>query len=88
MLPTLLHNYPLWSSVIAVVITQLTKVFWNYRIHGTWNWNWLIQTGSMPSGHTAAVTSLATAIGIQEGWGSPLFAITAVLAFIVMYDAA
>jgi len=63
-------------------------VFWNYRIHGTWNWNWLIQTGSMPSGHTAAVTSLATAIGIQEGWGSPLFAITAVLAFIVMYDAA
>src|SRR5690606_41690491 len=42
----------------------------------------------MPSGHTAAVTSLATAIGIQEGWGSPLFAITAVLAFIVVYDAA
>jgi uncharacterized protein len=87
MLPKILLNYPLWASVIAVFVTQLTKVFWNYRVNGTLNWNWLIQTGSMPSGHTAAVTSLATAIGIQEGWGSPLFAITVILAFIVMYDA-
>lgn len=88
MLPTLFSNYPLWTSVIAVVFVQVFKLLWNYVIHGKWDWNWLIQTGSMPSGHTAAVTSLATAVGIQEGWGSPLFAVTVIFAFIVMYDAA
>ena len=88
MLPALFSNYPLWASVIAVAFTQISKVFWNYMVYGRWDWNWLIQTGSMPSGHTAAVTSLATAVGIQEGWGSPLFAVTCILAFIVMYDAA
>jgi len=41
----------------------------------------------MPSSHTAMVGSLATALGMQYGLDSPYFAIAAVLAFIVMYDA-
>ena len=41
----------------------------------------------MPSSHTAIVTSVATATGLQCGWDSPLFAIAAVLAMIVMHDA-
>jgi hypothetical protein len=42
----------------------------------------------MPSSHSALVTGLATATGRQVGVASPLFAITVVLASIVMYDAA
>ena len=41
----------------------------------------------MPSSHTALVCSLATVMAIQYGLDSPYFAIAAVLAFIVMYDA-
>ena len=42
----------------------------------------------MPSSHSALVTSLATAIGRQEGMGSPIFAASVIFASIVMYDAA
>lgn len=42
----------------------------------------------MPSSHSALVTSLATATGRVAGVDSILFAITFVLASIVMYDAA
>ncbi|PTM57743.1 divergent PAP2 family protein [Desmospora activa] len=83
----LLNNYPLWASLTALTLAQFLKVPWNYTITRRWDWNWLFNTGGMPSGHTAAVTSLATAIGIWEGFGSPLFAITTILALIVMYDA-
>jgi len=44
--------------------------------------------GGMPSSHTACISSLATSIGVVEGFGSPVFALAAVFCFIVMYDAA
>lgn len=84
---SLFNNYPLWASVTAIILAQLLKTLGFYIINRTWNWRWLAQPGGMPSGHTAAVTSLATAIGIWEGLDSPLFAVTIVLAIIVMYDA-
>lgn len=42
----------------------------------------------MPSSHSAFVTSLATGVGLVEGFDSTLFALAAVFALIVMYDAA
>ena len=47
----------------------------------------LFSTGGMPSSHSALVTSLATTTGLQFGFGSGYFAISCVLALIVMYDA-
>ena len=44
--------------------------------------------GGMPSSHSAIVGALATAIGLQCGWDSPVFATATVLAVIVMHDAA
>ena len=41
----------------------------------------------MPSSHSAAVTSVATAVGLEIGFDSPTFAVAAMLAGIVMYDA-
>ena len=41
----------------------------------------------MPSSHSAMVCACATGVGFSEGLDDPLFAIAAVLAFIVMYDA-
>ena len=47
----------------------------------------LFGTGGMPSSHSASVCALATACCIREGFGSPAFGISVVLAFIVMRDA-
>lgn len=46
------------------------------------------ETGGMPSSHASTVASLATAVGITHGFSSTMFAITAILAVIVMHDAA
>ncbi|SDX21503.1 hypothetical protein SAMN05444487_11225 [Marininema mesophilum] len=87
MVNSVFENYPLWASLIAITLAQLLKVPWNFMVTRQWNWSWVLNTGGMPSGHTAAVTSLATSIGIWYGFASPLFAITTILALIVMYDA-
>ncbi len=42
----------------------------------------------MPSTHSALSVSVAVSIGFWEGWDSPLFALAAILAIIVMADAA
>lgn len=47
----------------------------------------MTSTGGMPSSHSAAVTSLATGIGFETGLNSPTFAVAAMFAGIVMYDA-
>ena len=41
----------------------------------------------MPSSHSAVVVGLATLIGKYEGVGTPLFALSFIVAFVVMYDA-
>ena len=47
----------------------------------------MTSTGSMPSSHSAAVTSLTTAIAFETGLDSPIFAISAIFGVIVMFDA-
>ncbi|XP_038703392.1 uncharacterized membrane protein YuiD isoform X2 [Tripterygium wilfordii] len=41
----------------------------------------------MPSSHSATVTALAFAVGLQEGFGGSVFAIALIFACVVMYDA-
>lgn len=47
----------------------------------------LLLSGGMPSGHSATVVALTTSIGLMEGINTAVFAISSVLAAIVMYDA-
>ena len=48
----------------------------------------LVSSGGMPSSHSALVSALATSVAIIYGLGSVAFAISVILALIVMYDAA
>ena len=41
----------------------------------------------MPSSHSAVATAMATMIGKYEGVGTPIFALSFLFAFVVMYDA-
>ena len=50
-------------------------------------WERLFGDGGMPSSHSATVTSAAVTAGLWCGWDSPVFAVSAILALIVMHDA-
>ena len=41
----------------------------------------------MPSSHSAVVTSLATLMGKYQGVDTPIFAVSFIVALVVMYDA-
>jgi len=47
----------------------------------------LYLSGNMPSAHSATVMALSTVVLLRDGIGSGLFAVAALLAGIVMYDA-
>lgn len=74
-------------ALSAIVIAQLIKLPLYILKTGTWEWRRLIETGGMPSSHSAAVTALATYIGLSEGFSSLYFAISTIFGLIVMYDA-
>ncbi|MEZ4732517.1 MAG: divergent PAP2 family protein [Caldilineaceae bacterium] len=80
-------NIALWVPVSIALLVQLFKVIWEWTRTGKLDLRVLSRSGGMPSSHTALVGSLATVLGMQYGLDSPYFAIAAILAFIVMYDA-
>ena len=73
---------PLAAGLIAQLIKFLIKA--NQQKFKFKN---LLAYSGMPSGHSAMVVSLAAIIGFQEDWQSPLFAISIILAIIVIRDA-
>lgn len=72
----------------ACFLAQALKVFWAAVYHRKVDPKLLTTTGGMPSSHSALVAALAVAIGETQGWQGGEFAIAAVVAIIVMYDAA
>lgn len=67
---------------------QLFKVIWDLVETRKFNFKRILGAGGMPSSHTGVVTSLAAMIGKSQGLNSPIFALSVIFAFIVMYDAA
>lgn len=84
----LLRNPVLLAAAGAWFLAQVIKVPIERARTGKTNWALLTSTGGMPSSHAALVWSLTTAIGLQEGFSSAVFAISIVMAMIVSYDAA
>ena len=86
-LADLLGNGWLWTALLASTTAQVLKVLLILFIERRWRPEAFMETGGMPSSHSAMVTALATGVAITQGMGSPLFAAAAVFALIVMYDA-
>jgi uncharacterized protein len=84
----LFDNRILVASFIAWAIAQLTKTIYELIRYRELRLNRLVSSGGMPSSHSALVMGLATATGRIAGFESAAFAISLVLAVIVMYDAA
>ena len=68
-----------WAQLIKTVIHAIvTKKF---------DWTRLVGDGGMPSGHSATVSSLATAASLVYGAGSFQFAMAVIFAIVVCKDA-
>ena len=84
----ILDNRILLVAIAACLIAQVLKLIIDTIQNGKVTAKVLTTTGGMPSAHSALVTALATGVGQSLGWKSAEFAIAAIFAIIVMYDAA
>jgi len=83
----LLSVYPLTAAVTAVSIGQVYKVLRAWVQDGTFHLELLKSSGGMPSCHSALMTALTLAFGIQDGWSSTGFMICLTISFVILYDA-
>lgn len=75
------------AGFLGYFLAQLAKmVIYSVKDHKL-SWREFFKSGGMPSSHSAVVVALATVIGIDAGFGTPLFALAAWFAIIVIYDA-
>ncbi|MDX2100524.1 MAG: divergent PAP2 family protein [Leptolyngbyaceae cyanobacterium bins.59] len=82
------HNQVLIIAITASLVAQSIKLVVDVVKNHKLNLRILVDTGGMPSSHSALVTALATGVGQTMGWSSTEFAIACLFAAIVMYDAA
>ena len=80
-------NYVLVTAISASLTAQLIKVLLNLFIFHRFIAERMWGAGGMPSSHSATVCALAASSAAVYGPGSGQFAIAAIVAFIVMYDA-
>lgn len=83
----LLSNEVLICSVAGWIVAQVLKTIIDFAINKDFSVERLVGSGGMPSSHSATVCSLTTAAGLCYGIDSFQFAISFVLASVVMYDA-
>lgn len=78
--------------LVVVIIAWFVAQGSKYLVHAVKTRNMssfrqMYLSGNMPSSHSATTVSLATLIGFTEGVGSAIFAVAALFAAVVMYDA-
>ena len=76
------------TCILAWFIAQLLKVIFTVIKDRKIDFTRFVGSGGFPSSHSSLVTSLSTAVGLIDGFDSTGFAVTVVLALVVMYDAA
>ncbi|MDE7017627.1 MAG: divergent PAP2 family protein [Lachnospiraceae bacterium] len=83
----LVQNPVLVAGVMGWFVAQVLKTIIHLLITKEFVWERMVGSGGMPSSHSATVCALATATGIQYGSESFAFAISVIMAIIVMHDA-
>lgn len=76
------------AITLAWFIAQAIKVFRDYLRNRKLNFKSFLDTGGMPSSHSASVASLSTVVALYYGIFSVPFLITIVFTLITMFDAA
>lgn len=82
-----IQNKTLWTVVSSGMVAQGIKVIRGLLRREKFSFSWIVDTGGMPSSHSAAVISFAICMGKEEGFSSPFFALGVLFALITMFDA-
>ena len=86
-LKELIANYILLVPIFAWFVSQLFKFTIRSVVERRFCIERLFGDGGLPSGHSATVTALACMCGWCCGFGSAMFAVSTMLAIVVMHDA-
>ncbi len=84
----LIHNQVVIAALLGWMLGQFLKFPFEYLLNKRWNWGIIFSSGGLPSSHSSLVTAVTLTIGLQEGFGSAIFALSAAIAMVVIYDAA
>ena len=76
------------AATTGTVLAQLFKFIGFMVVKKRINYRLLVETGGMPSSHSATVSGMSTSVGLITGFESVLYAVALCLALVVMYDAA
>ena len=72
---SILDNAVLAWGLAACGLAQVSKLLFELIFKQRWRPSVLIETGGMPSSHSALVTGTASGVGLQLGFDDPLFAL-------------
>lgn len=81
------QNKYIYIPLLTWFCIQTFKVLYDLVTTKKFNFKRIIGAGGMPSSHSAVVMALAILVGKDQGFGSSIFAISLIFAFVVMYDA-
>ncbi len=84
----LVHNDTLIVAIVAWALAQGSKLLIILLRERRLDLPNFMSAGGMPSSHSAVVVALATRVGMNDGVASTTFAIAAIFAGVVLYDAA
>lgn len=79
----LILNLSIFSWALAQVLKFVVVLISRHEL----DWRYIWTGGGMPSSHSSFVCACASSVGYMYGVSSPLFAVAAVVAIVVMYDA-
>ncbi|WP_196158869.1 divergent PAP2 family protein [Reinekea sp. G2M2-21] len=82
-----LFSYPLMAAVVGNLAAQTAKGVVQAITHRSISPDVIFASGGMPSSHSSTVAALTMAIGLHEGFGSSLFALSFIFMSVVAYDA-
>ena len=76
------------TAAFGWLVAQILKTLIHLIVSKKFVAERLVGSGGMPSSHSSVVCTCAASVGCISGWSSISFAIAAVMAIVVMYDAA
>jgi len=82
------QNYVFMAGFWGWFLAQSCKIFTKRWRKGVWDLKAIVDSGGMPSSHSALCSAITTATAMEFGLGSSLFAVSLAFSSIVMYDAA
>ncbi|MDZ8117888.1 divergent PAP2 family protein [Pontiella agarivorans] len=76
-----------WAALLGWMVAQTAKMTVCLIESKRLDFSYMVSTGGMPSAHSAMAASLATSLGLCEGFDSAVFALGMAFAVVVMFDA-